>query len=201
MSDIDSIIPQSHTVELFGQTHELNFTFRHLAAVQKKFGVSPFELCQGLVNGDIPTIVMALWGGTLVFGKFDVADPLKIRQEIDAEKLYSLPNSELIGVITPVLSAVFAAMPKKNEELADEEEDDKKPAKSKNGGFLEKCYWSWVFYLATVIMNLTEAAFWLSTPRKLDALTTQHGVANGVLETKEAQVAREIENVNKFMGM
>lgn len=48
---------------------------------------------------------------------------------------------------------------------------------------------------------MTRQEFWFSSPRQLQALANQHGVANGVLETKEQAIQREMANVKAFMEM
>jgi hypothetical protein len=126
-SGIDNIITPGQKIRLFGEEHELRFTNRNYAAIQKRFNLSPPDILRGLNEFDIESVVIALWGGTLIFEPFDPADPLKIKQEISLAKLYEV-NPYLL--VEPLVIAMAGSQIPDVEGLA---EDDGAGSEKKTG--------------------------------------------------------------------
>ncbi|MGM1048404.1 MAG: hypothetical protein ACQEXX_20005 [Bacillota bacterium] len=49
--------------------------------------------------------------------------------------------------------------------------------------------WSWFYYMGTVLLNMPEAVFWRSTPRKLFSLWETHKKVNGLDQAEKPNKA------------
>lgn len=104
---VKDVIPAKTEITLFGKKYPVSFSLRNLAAMQEKFVLTPEEIVNLYTVGNIKGIAMCIWGATLIFDEFDPADPLKIKEEIPLEKIYTLNvmDGELVNAITSALSA------------------------------------------------------------------------------------------------
>jgi len=121
MSGIDNILPDSQKIKLFGEEYSLRFNNRTYAAIEKKFGKSPIELLDGIFKFDINCLIAALWGGSLEFDKFDPADPIKIKREIELEKLYEVSPGEVVEALK---DALLASQVSRTEGLAEDDQPE-----------------------------------------------------------------------------
>ncbi|MFU1797463.1 hypothetical protein ACM1RC_26595 [Paenibacillus azoreducens] len=53
--------------------------------------------------------------------------------------------------------------------------------------------WDWLYYMGTVLLNMSEAVFWRSSPRKLFALWAVHKKYNGLETGNDQEVSRATE--------
>ena len=62
----------------------------------------------------------------------------------------------------------------------------------------EKWNWPLLYYVGTVVLNMTEKEFWDCTPRKLVALLNIHGKVKGNLKENE-KITEQSEAIKRFM--
>jgi|GEM_PF-2128117 len=124
---INEIIPAEIKINILGKERAIKFTLRNFAAIEARFGISPSDLLPKLSQGDLTSVIAAIWGSTIVFDSFDPAEPLKIKEEIDIEKLWNLDLTELANVSKELINTLIANLPESQEEnLEDEETTEKK---------------------------------------------------------------------------
>ena len=55
--------------------------------------------------------------------------------------------------------------------------------------------WPFLFYVGTVLLHMTPAAFWKSTPRKLSILSKVHAEVNGSVNDKDKKNSGFIDQI------
>jgi len=108
---MEDLIQNSISVELFGKKREIKFAVRNFAAARLRFGVDEQALIDGITSGDTEKIVQLIWAGTLVFEDFDPKDPIKIKEEIDLEKLYEINLMDIKQISDRVIEALIQSLP------------------------------------------------------------------------------------------
>jgi uncharacterized phage protein (TIGR02216 family) len=68
-----------------------------------------------------------------------------------------------------------------------------------NAKLTEQWDWALLYYLGTVVLNMTEEEFWKCTPRKLFALLNIHGEVSGVSESLN-KITEQSQAVKQFMN-
>ena len=124
MSDLNNITPEGQKINLFGEDYDLKFTFRNYAAIQRKFGKTPVDLIEGVFKFDVESLVLCLWGGTLEFEPFDPADPVKIKEEIELEKLYSVNFSSVFAALK---NAMLTSTPETDKDIVEKKTQEAPP--------------------------------------------------------------------------
>lgn len=62
----------------------------------------------------------------------------------------------------------------------------------------EKWDWALLYYVGTVVLNMTEEEFWKCTPRKLFSLLNIHAEINGNLKENK-KITEQSEAIKRFM--
>jgi hypothetical protein len=66
--------------------------------------------------------------------------------------------------------------------------------------FQENWDWSLLYYLGTVVFNMTEQEFWQCTPRKLFALLEVHGEITGKSPEDNGKITDPQQVLKQFMS-
>ena len=112
---IDSLIPEESEIELFGNKRKVQFLIRNFAAAKQKFKKNEYDLINKALEGDMESWIMLIWAGTLVFDDFDPANPLKIKEEVDLEKLYTLDYKKAREISIKVTQSLLQSLPSGND--------------------------------------------------------------------------------------
>ncbi|WP_148499981.1 hypothetical protein [Paenibacillus ihumii] len=59
--------------------------------------------------------------------------------------------------------------------------------------------WDWLYYMGTVLLGMSEAVFWSSTPRKLFSLWAIHKRVNGWEETESPEKTRAQAWIDQYI--
>lgn len=131
---INEIIPAEIKIKILGKERAIKFTLRNFAAIEARFGISPSDLLPKLSQGDLTSVIAAIWGSTIVFDSFDPAEPLKIKEEIDIEKLWNLDLTELANVSKDLINTLIANLPESQEENQENSEEETTEKKQTGAG-------------------------------------------------------------------
>jgi len=124
---INEIVNPEIRIKILGGERTIRFTLRNFAAIEAKFGINPSDLLPKLSQGDLTSVIAAIWGSTIVFDSFDPAEPLKIKEQIDIEKLWNLDLTELANISNELINALINSLPQsENQEEINEESPKKK---------------------------------------------------------------------------
>ena len=93
----------------------MQFLIRNFAAAKQKFKKNEYDLINKALEGDMESWIMLIWAGTLVFDDFDPANPLKIKEEVDLEKLYTLDYKKAREISIKVTQSLLQSLPSGND--------------------------------------------------------------------------------------
>ena len=96
---LETLTSKPITATIFGKEYKLNFGIRNLAKLEEKYGMTLDDVFSALSKGDMLKTPYLIYCASLVFAKFDPAEPLKTEEELDLESLFDLTPFEISEII------------------------------------------------------------------------------------------------------
>lgn len=133
MSDLGAFEKPKLTVKIFGKEYAVSFTMRHYAVLQKKYGISPQELINNIVEKeDVESGIRLIWLGTLEFEDYSDDNPFGIKEEINFKDLYDLDLFAMKSILNQLLFALLGSLSQDDKKKANPSMQTKNISDSKN---------------------------------------------------------------------
>jgi len=123
---LENLTSKPITTIIFGKEYKLNFGIRNLAKLEEKYNMTLDEVFAALSKGDMLKVPYIIYCASLVFAKFDPAEPLKVEEELDLERLFDLTPFEMTKIIVKLTELVNSSNKGAQEEKASPGKKQKK---------------------------------------------------------------------------